>query len=75
MPNLDVLKASLSFAEKIFFSSLAIIFTLVWWMFGNYADSNEWLLGGAFLLLVLAVTFGVLFYRYIKRLIEEIGEC
>jgi fatty acid desaturase len=75
MQKLDALKASLSFAEKIFFSSLAIVFTLVWWMLGNYANSNEWLLGGIFLLLVLVVTVGVLFYHHIKQLIEEIGEC
>jgi hypothetical protein len=75
MPKLDALTTTLSFAEKIFFSSLAIIFTLVWWMLGNYADSKVWLLSGALLLLVLGVTFVVLKYRYIKRLIEEIGEC
>jgi len=75
MPKLDALTTTLSFAEKIFFSSLAIIFTLAWWMLSNYTDSNIWLLVCAFLLLVLAITVAVIFYRYIKRLIDEIGEC
>jgi hypothetical protein len=75
MPKLDELKARLSFAEKMLFASLAIIFALVGWMSGNFDNSNAWLLAGAFAVLLFSTVFCVLSYRYIKRLIEEIGEC
>ena len=75
MPKIDELKARLGFAEKMFLTGLAIIFSLVGWTASNYNSVSPYQVGAALVLIILAAIFSMLQYKRIKVLTVEIGRC
>lgn len=73
MSNLDRLKADISFHEKMFFSALAVMMGVIGWAASNFLNVPLFVMVFALLGVLSSVIFAVFQYRFIKKLIKELG--
>ena len=72
MSKLDRIKAEISFHEKMFFTSIAIILGLLGWAANNYLTISFEVLFLSVAGLIGSIGFGVWNYRHIKKLLEKL---
>jgi len=72
MSTSDRLKAEIAFHEKMFFTSIAVIFAILGWTIEKARVINSILLIGVFLVTLFAIGFSVWNYKQISALLEEL---
>ncbi len=72
MSESESIKADIAFHEKMFFTAIAALMTLIGWMASNYTTANSLLLSAVLIVSFFAGTYVVYQYRLIKRLIKEL---
>lgn len=72
MSKLDRIKAEIDFHEKMFFVSIAVIFTVVGWLIEKAPSIGNFMLTGGLLVLIFAIAFSIWNYRQINALLEDL---
>ena len=73
MSKIDKLKSELSFVEKQYFASIAVIFTVCGWLFNNL-DAPLWGQAAAVIAIVAAIIVAVSKSKQVKRILREIED-